>query len=695
MQVEGHPLLPPPDLAAVEEEARRSRLPAEAALESLLRKRAKIIRMEEDDPFRYGWESPIWKLADAILGLDCHDETFLKQLDTRLGMDWETWRQQMLELLGLSKQVLMLLILGANRSSKSEYAAKRCQQMGTYNPGASIAAFQMSEPRSVKDQQPLFWKYMLPEWRIQVAGAETYIKYKRKTGFSEMGFINPVGSDYRFLNYKQDRGTAIEGPEYDLMWPDELVPPDWLETMKYRLASRQGKAIATFTPVNGYTPSVGLFCDGATVARTSTAFMLPRDGGEPDVAATLGLERWELEELVTAEIEKRPARVPYSRPEDILAWLENKPSQPVRQGRVFHEVPRVLRCADPRMAVIFFHSCDGPYGNPRVVIDLAKAKGATDIRIRVYGVAERQVSTVFPKFSRKIHVIDQAAIPEDGTNYFFVDPAGDRNWFMTWLRVTPHGAYVYREWPGSYDIPGVGVPGPWAVPSAKKEGLNDGARGEGQQSFGFGLWRYKFEIARLEHWADYLAWFDGVKQDPDAYPLDEELESWDERNGAEEVIEGRVVDSRAASTPRIERDRPVTLLEDLIDARLDCQCAPGAEIRDGLNGIISALDYNESEDGSFTNRPKLMIATQCPNTIYALGNYRNVDGEHGACKDPVDNLRYFFTSICDYVEPGPRGRRGFYYTRGAGDAPVRSRAGRARPGCLDRTGGRRAIFRGR
>lgn len=34
--------------------------------------------------------------------------------------------------------------------------------------------------------------------------------------------------------------------------------------------------------------------------------------------------------------------------------------------------------------------------------------------------------------------------------------------------------WLRREWPGSYNIPGVGVPGPWAVARGRRRGENDG-----------------------------------------------------------------------------------------------------------------------------------------------------------------------------------------------------------------------------
>ena len=688
--------MPPPGYEEVQAEARSRGCSPADALEGLLKRREKIISDEIADPLRYGWEPPIWKVCDAILGFKCYDKTFLDQLHRRLGMDWETFRAAILDLFELPPNILMLLVMGANRSSKSEYAAKRCQQVGTYEGNSNIVAYHMSEKRSVRDQQPLFWKYMLPEWRQQKATESAYIKYKKKTGFSEQSFINFVGSEFRFNNYTQDRDTAIEGLEANLVHPDELIPSDWLETLKFRLTTRGGKCITTFTPVSGYTPSVGLFCDGAETAWESTAFCLPKDGGEPDCAAALGLSQEEYDELVTAETEKRPSRAPYSRPEDIFAWLEGKPSQPDRPGRIFHNTPRILRSADPRMAVVFFHSCDNPYGNPRLVIDMAREQGTKTIRTRVYGTAERMASTVFPKFSIASHVISASAIPTEGTNFMLCDPCGDRNWFMTWIRATPDCAYVYREWPGNYEIPGQGVTGPWSVPSAKKEGLNDGAKGEAQESFGFGLLRYKFELARLEKWFDYMAWFEDVDHNPNAYPHNEEIESWDDGNGAMEVIEQRIMDSRAASTPRVEKDRPITLMEDMLDIGVDFLGAPGADVSDGLSAINTALDYDEGEDGSYFNKPKLLIAKTCRNTIYSLSNYRNADGQKGACKDPIDNLRYYFTSLCEFIGDQPRERRGHHYGRGSNGIDHSKRQDdRPRPGCMDRTFMGRAGFRGR
>jgi len=612
-------------------------------------------------------------VCDALLGLECHDAGFLKMIQKRMGMDWEQWSAAMRTHLGFPGPVKWLLINGGNRTGKSEYAAKRGQEQLTYYPGSKVFPLHMSMKRSLKEQQALFWKYMPTEWKIQKATEEEYIKYKQKTGFSDASFINPVKSDCTFLAYMQDKDTALEGMEADLVLPDELVPFDWIEALTYRLSTRSGKGIITFTPINGYTPTVQAFRDSAECTKESVAFMIPRDGGEPDPARTLGLTQAEYEELWEAESEKRAARAPQCRAEDCCAWLEGGSGQAeIPEGRKFAMVPRVEKPVNPDYAVVFFHCSDNPYGTPRnVVRDAVHDKdGVKAIKIRVYGDTDKASRSILTKFDKRIHVIKHDMIPNNGSNYMLMDPATDRNPFLNWMRTNSDNDWGYREWPGSYEIPGEGVPGPWAMPSGKKEGINDGKRGPSQESWGFGLLRLKFEMARLERWEAYLKWFKDEGQHMQGvvfpYPDEGELWDWDERDGAEEVIEQRYVDSRAASNPRQEKDRIVTLYEDLEEIGLDFELTKGSQIVDGIQRINDALDYDMTEDMSYLNHPRLLISDRCLNTIYACENWRNADGQKGACKEPIDNLRYFYTADCEEMAEGayePRG--GSYYGRGS------------------------------
>jgi len=689
MKIEGHPIIPAPGMREMTAEMARNGGTEDEALLRLLDMRAEVITAEQEDPLRYGYEPGIWHVCDALIDFPfCNDGNFIKTIRSRpcfaeaapavapgamagrtQGTQgatdqevWEWFKAEMRKALGFVQPVTMLLILGGQRSGKTQYAGKRTMMLLTDKPDARAAAFQMSNPRSIEDQQPVIWDHFPPEWKIPIRTEKAYIKYTKKNGFTDGSFILPNNSDCVFKNYSQERGTALEGMEKDWLWPDELVPADWIETMMFRLTTRNGRGVITFTPVNGYTPTVKMFCDGAKQARTCKGYLLPKDGGQRDEAAALGLTPEQYQETEAAATKKRAARAPASAPEDVLAWIAPCDAQGAIQGkpdRVFEEMPRVLRCLNPKMGVVHFYSSDNPYGNPRNVISTVRLKTASFIRERFYGKADKTVSNLFPKFSSKIHVIKPEDIPAEGTNYMFMDPASGRNPFMGWFRAAKNGKkYLYREWPGNYNIPGIGVPGPWTVPSGRKDGLNDGAKGEGQGPWGFGNSRYKFEIARLEGWRDYEEW----KEKGDEYPEKEELEDWNEGVGTREVIAARFMDSRAASSPLIENDRPITLKTKYEELLLYFNLTPGADIMDGVAQINSALDYELNEHGEFINEPDFYISSDCENSIYAYENWMHADGDKGACKDPVDLGRYFFTADCEYEEDGvimPRG--GFSY----------------------------------
>lgn len=685
--IEGHPRIRPPGYDDVQAESAVSGIKEEAALEKLMRMRAASIAAEEADPLRRGWEPPIWHVCDALLGFEwCYDGAFLRELERRLGLGWSEFCGRMRERLGYKEPVKMLLVMGGNRAGKSEYAAKRGMQTMVEKAGARVYAFHMSEPRSKRDQQPLFWNYMPYEWKTQTAEVTTYIKYKKKTGFADNSFILPNGSEGVFLNYMQDKDTALQGLEGDLALADELIPADWVEDLLLRLATRAGKGVLTFTPVNGYTPTVKLFCDGAQAVRRVSARLCPLDGGDADEAGALGLADGEYRELWAAVEKKRVPLVPQSVPEDVIGWLEKEgrgDRGEEKGGRVFEETPRVLKCVDPRKAVVYFNPSDNPYGNPKEVAATLRGKPRWYVRERFYGVAEKTISVMIPKFSRVVHVVRAAGIPAGGTNYMFYDPASERNSFMLWMRRCGKDAYLYREWPGKYAIPGVGVPGPWAIPSGRKDGRNDGAPGEGQRpAFGFGNARYKFEMARLEGWEDWKRWRGdrnagvtpavpggaGRGATREEYPAEEELAAWDERNGADEVITSRFIDSRAASAPRIEKDRPVTLQTLFDELHVFFFLTPGADICDGVAKINSALDWQEG-----VNPPHFFVSEECENSIYALENWMNADGQNGACKDPIDLMRYFFMAECEDVGPNDYAGRGgvAYGVRRAGGRIMR------------------------
>lgn len=638
-------------------------------------RREEIIRAEKAEPLRCGWEPPIWRVADALMGFPWVDQT---------------WAEKMRGALGFKKPVRVLLINGGQRSGKSEYAAKRVSMILQIEDGARAWCLHSNHRMSIEYQQPLMHKFLPPELKGKdIRTAVTYVSYKMKVGFSEARFVLPNKSDCSFLTYEMERST-VEGGNLRIINPDELVPSDWVETMELRIAEKAGWMIITFTPVNGYTDTVRLFQDGATTTRQSIGYCLPTDGGEPDLPRALsvnGEEYGRLRAWLGGEVKEAPSV--WARPERCDEWAEGRESQPPpAPGRAFEMVPRVMKCLDPeeKRAVLFFHASDNPYGNPLSVWNMIARNSRAFQRERWYGVANKTISARFSKFNPRVHVVAPEAVPKEGTDYHFVDPCGGRNFFMLWLRVVPpRRVYVRREWPGSYDIPGMGVPGPWALPDGRKL---DGRPGPAQQSFGWGLLQYKREIARLEGW---MAGPGGVRAAPAARPrgkwwklrraalplfeqqdregpllwntpapagmLESEwVRSWNEYGPAREDVYERFMDSRYANSPSVGEDRLETLLDEFADVGLTFRPTEGGErktsVSEGATLIENALWWDEEKPLGFFNQPSLYVAADCRNTIFALQNWTGEDGLKGATKDVIDCIRYFFLLGLEPVEGG-------------------------------------------
>lgn len=661
-----HPVLGLPTAA-------QARALGERAWTELLARREQIIAEERRDPLLHMWEPPIWWVVDAIMGFPW--------VDTVAG---EGWGERMRKHLGFAKPAPVTLVVGGNRGSKSEWASSRVMRILRLGGAARARrawALHSTMPMSIQYQQPLFWKFMPPGLKqTPIKGQTTYVAYKQKTGFSEQSFVLPpdpqagggqTGADCLFKTYDQDIGS-IEGGNLDIIWPDELVPPDWVETMELRIAEKNGWMPITFTPVQGYSETVRLFQDGAEVVKSCVAFLCPKDGGPADIGRALGFGQREnpttnnqnpnqtsfginpeetLEELWLAEKERRASIYPQSIPQRCEEWLTGGTGQPsVPPGREFETVPRVMRCADEegKRAVVFFHSADNPFGNPKNVYATIASKSQEFIKERFYGIAHKTLSAKFPRFNRLVHVVPPELVPKEGSNYQYCDPCGGRNFFMHWFRVTPNQVYLYREWPSGFYIPGIGVPGPWALPDGRHP---DGKRGPAQKSFGWGLRQYKREIARLEQWSDFTEPNEGNEANRSL------VDGWEEENGSKEGVRERYLDSRFASTPRLEKDRPVTLTTEFEEIGLFFLPTPGDDIDEGVQLITDALDYDESRPVGFLNQPRLLISAECVNTIYALQTWTGMTREgrrclDGATKDPIDLLRYFFLSQCAYLGSG-------------------------------------------
>ena len=496
----------------------------EAKTSEILTLREDKILAEKLDPYRHGFDLWHWKEADELL-----------------------------------KAKQEVLILGGNRASKTEWAAKRVVQTLINLKDARVWCLHTTNQSSVQMQQSVVYKYLPSEFKELKKNRIQNVQYTQKNGFSDNTFILPNKSQCFFMNYAQKR-DVIEGGEVDLIWCDELVPLDWVETLRYRIVTRGGKLILTFTPVTGYSPVVKEYVSGCKFTET--------------------------------------------RPAELLS--EHINVQGVPRGHM----PFKADCMNKNSSVMWFHSQLNPYSSWEKMTKTLQGKKPYEIKIRAYGWADNVAGNQFPRFNPDINVVKPENIPAEGTNYMVVDPAGSRNWFMLWARVSPNGdIYVYREWPDESE-------GEWAVPSSEPDGKMGTAQRNGA---GRSLSEYKSLILDLE---------DG------------------------EEISERYIDPRAGGTKAVTDDGGTTLIEMLDDGENPMHFTPAAGVRieQGVAMINDGFAYDYTQELSPLNKPKLYISEDCVNLVYCVKEWTGQDGDKGATKDPIDCLRYLMVMNPEYTD---------------------------------------------
>lgn len=508
-----HPVIPVP---TAEELRTLVEKYGEDKVAEILQLREDKIQAEKSDPYRHGYEPWYWKEADKAL--ETYDE---------------------------------MLLSGGNRAGKTEYAAKKVIQTLVSKAGARVWCLHTTNQSSIQMQQSVVWKYLPPELKIAKKTRITNISYSQKNGFSENSFVLPNGSQCFFMNYAQDR-DVIEGGEVDFVWCDELVPLDWVETLRFRIITRSGKMLITFTPITGYTSVVKDYLGGCSV-----------------------------------KIEK---------PAVLLKDISTIPM--CSRGHM----PFLASCVRQTACAMWFFAEWNPYNPFANMARSLKGRTPYEIKIRAYGWAESLSGNMFPRFG-EANIVPASQIPKDGVNYMAIDPAGARNWFMIWLRIDNQGNYfIYREWP---DI----TVGEWALSSDKA----DGKAGSGQTNGGGrGINEYKALIRHLEL-------------------------------GERPPVE-RYIDPRAGNTQVIGAKGGTSIIELFSDSdeqeAMFITPAAGISIEEGVTIINDWLAYDKGRPIDALNKPKLYISWDCQNLIFALREWTGADGLKGACKDPIDCLRY-------------------------------------------------------
>ena len=531
------------------------------------------------------------------------------------------------------KWVKILVLLGGNRSTKSFFCAdlfvrsilrarEHNAKHGFSQPTIFIVGSD-SEVNSKNTTQALVWHFLpkyfkdmnqLRSQREKKAGID--INYTPGDGFADRVLALGNGVVVNFILYSNDPAN-FEGAEFGAKdyrdvswWMDESLTLPWLNMLRRRGRFRPGYGLWSFTPIRGITPAIKSAVGDGRIERTRRASLLPSN----------------------------------------LELVKN-----VRRGHV----PFVQRGTASDTAVCYFHSDLTPFSSggrkytDAVAADCAGKPPAYVLRI-FYGYTTDTVGLAFPTFSRRVHVVKPEQLPDEGTNYLFIDPAGDRNWFMVWVRVAPGNPrrlFIYREWP---DFPRYGE---WAVTSERQITQDsrkgwDGDPGPAQQNLGWGVSQYKRQMLEDETVGN-LSGADGkpLERDPYRAKILAAYKPGSRLDTKRERIHLRKIDPRAGKNPFAGEDGGTNLV-DLFATRQELAGDFGAPmellpaytgkgIDDGYTHVNELLAFKPDQPlCPFVNEPHLYVSEACHNVIWMFENYTGHAGETGAAKDPADLVRY-------------------------------------------------------
>lgn len=306
-----------------------------------------------------------------------------------------------------------VLALGGNRSGKTTGCAKIVMQAVTESTDGHIVCFSQNEDTSIKVQQAAIWEMMPREFKKKTKGIEGYINFSMQNGFTAKSFIFPdtrTRVDFKTYTQFSNNQSILEGFEFGFSKPTGFNVGAWLDeylgdatlvdTLRFRLATRNSSMLIGFTPIDGYTPFIGDYAKGAETLETREAELL------------------------------------------------NNRKLPVKQYSPNRDA-----------AIIYLHSDENPFGGyDRIKKDL-RGRSDEQILVRAYGYPVRSITALLPKFSTTVNVLTDEPnkyghkLPDIRdrrryTIYQVVDPAGARNFVSLWAAVDSQGyVYIIKEWP--------------------------------------------------------------------------------------------------------------------------------------------------------------------------------------------------------------------------------------------------------
>ena len=330
-----------------------------------------------------------------------------------------------------------VITFGGNRSGKTTGCAKLTMEAVTQNEDGHLVCFSQNQDTSIKVQQAAIWEMMPKEFKRKTKSIEGYINFSMQNGFTANSFIFPdtrTRVDFKTYTQFSNNQTILEGFEFGFKEPKSLNIGAWLDeylgdaalvnTLRFRLATRDSKMLLGFTPIDGYTPFVAEYLKGAETLKTRRAELLGRD------------------------------------------------------------VPVQQYSPERDAGIVYLHSDENPFGGyDRIAKDLKTASEDT-IMVRAYGLPTKSMTSLVPNFSPEINVLSSEpnkygqVFPDKDflTWYQVVDPAFARNYVSIWAGVSEdEEIFIRREWPDRETY------GEWALfgdpkwrygPAAKKIGYD-------------------------------------------------------------------------------------------------------------------------------------------------------------------------------------------------------------------------------
>lgn len=558
-------------------------------------------------------------------------------------------------------KVLQLLVTGGKRPGKTEGITRRVLANFLYTPESWVWALHETDVTSRTIQQKRVEKFLPMELKPESGKLKkdkvTKFTYTAGTGFTgamfhlkwlcrdENGAEFEGGGEFDFRFYKQEEST-FQGSELTAATSDELIPLNLAKTVVDRLATR---AADTARP--------------AFLSRIRHAVELLERGEELPVAL-LGAIYHSVHGISFTPAEGWTATVSHFLSGAEKQEMEVSPDLIHKPGVSDPSVPRFAQPPDPTKLVAYLFTSDNLV-KPAYPALRETYKNATEreVRISLHGDVDKDWQSTFHAFGPR-HVKTFGDVPNEGTVYEVIDPAGAKPWVICHFMVDVAGRHwQLQEWPCPC-IPIEGrMPGAWAIVSESEK--RNGDAGPGQKlrlDFTRADWvrliwqlRARLFVKLTAVHGDHLkVRFERRSVEWKEKPL------WSMKEAGFVIPEVTLMDSRYAQVRTETRGMSTTLLEAMMDEEngVPMDPAPGDPIHEGNQFIQQALAAD------ILGLPGLMVLDECENTLFMFATYclpefkEDTKANDEACKDFRDPWAYYLLSEPEFVRPGVSRVRG-------------------------------------